>query len=161
MPTLIKDGAVAESPFRVVRDEEPDIRESNVLLPLSTYLEQIDSLKGRNDIGVWLDSHEEIETLEPYLDQLSIVALNFPQFHDGRSLSNATILRHHYGFAGELRAIGDVRRDVVNQMYRCGFNAFEPAEDQSPEDILKGLQGFSYNYQASIDRPTPLFRQRE
>ncbi|MEX2488250.1 MAG: DUF934 domain-containing protein [Pseudomonadales bacterium] len=161
MPTIVKEGEIVDSDFRVIWEEDAAINENNALLPLSTYIDNAESLKGRNDIGVWLDSHEEVETLEPFLDQLPIVALNFPQFHDGRSLSNATILRHHYAFAGEVRAIGDVRRDLVNQMYRCGFNAFEPAEDQTPEDIVSGLKGFTYNYQASIDRPVPLFRLRE
>lgn len=161
MPTIIKDGEITQSDFRVVRDEEPDISESNVLLPLSTYLAHVQELKGRNDVGVWLDSHEEVEELEPWLDRLALIALNFPHFHDGRSLSNASILRQHYAYAGEVRAVGDVRRDVANQMFRCGFDAFEPAEDQTPEDILKGLEGFTYNYQASIDRPEPLFRRRE
>lgn len=160
MPTIIKEGKIIQSDIRVVRDEAPDISESNVLLPLTTYLELSEVLKGRNDVGVWLDSHEEVEELEPFLDRLAVIALNFPHFHDGRSLSNASILRQHYDYAGEIRAVGDVRRDVVNQMLRCGFNAFEPAEDQTPDDILKGLEGFTYNYQASIDRPDPLFRLR-
>lgn len=160
MPKIVKDARVIDSSLRVVREEDPDITESNVLLPLSTWLQNAGSLKDRDDVGVWLDSHEEVEELEPWLDHLPVIALNFPQFHDGRPLSNAAILRQRYGYGGEIRAIGDVRRDVANQMLRCGFDAFEAAEDQTPEDILAGLQGFTYAYQASADHPKPLFRQR-
>lgn len=160
MPKIVKEAAVIDSDFRAIREEDPDATESNVLLPLATWLQNAEQLKDRDDVGVWLDSHEEVEELEPWLDQLPVIGLNFPQFHDGRPLSAATILRQRYGYQGEIRAIGDVRRDIANQMLRCGFDAFEPAEDQTPEDILAGLKGFTHAYQASADHPEPLFRQR-
>ncbi len=160
MSVIVKDGEIIESEFDVAREEDAGPGQHNVLLPLAVYLKNLETLKGRNDVGVWLDSHEEVEELAPFLDSLPVIGLNFPVFHDGRSLSSATILRRRYGYPGEIRAIGDVRRDVVNQMYRCGFNAFEPAGDQTPEDIVTGLSGFTYAYQATIDRPRPLFRER-
>jgi len=89
-----------------------------------------------------------------------VIALNFPSFFDGRSLSSANILRRRYGYTGELRAIGDVRRDQLDQMQRCGINAFQLAEGQDIRKALSSLSSFSYNYQSSIDRPEPLFRQR-
>lgn len=160
MSTIVKDGEVTQSTFRVVREEDTGIDEENVLLPLSIYLQNADALEDRADVGVWLDSHEEVEEISPYLDRLPVIGLNFPQFHDGRALSSATLLRRTWGYMGEIRAIGDVRRDFVHEMYRCGFDAFEPAEDQTPEDLLQGLKGFTYAYQATIDRPEPLFRIR-
>ena len=160
MTVIIKCGSITESEFHVIAEADADINHSNALLPLACYLDNADRLEGRNDIGVWLDSHEEVEGLAPYVNHLPVIALNFPLFHDGRPFSSATILRRHYRYGGELRAIGDVRRDMVNEMHRCGFDAFEPAEDQTPEQILEGLAGFTYAYQSAMDRPGPLFRLR-
>jgi uncharacterized protein (DUF934 family) len=58
--------------------------------------------------------------------------LNFPAFTDGRNYSNARLLRDRYGFKGELRAIGDVLRDQLFFMHRCGFDAFAMRADKDP-----------------------------
>lgn len=161
MPTLILDKTITDSPFSAVDAGDADPGASNVLLPLQTWLEHRDTLEGRNDVGVWLDADEEVEEIAGLVSQIPVIGLNFPRFFDGRSLSSANILRRKYGFAGELRAIGDVRRDQLLDMYRCGFNAFEMAEGEDLEKALATLKGFTFNYQATIDRPEPLFRQRE
>src|SRR3546814_19895468 len=38
---------------------------------------------------------------------------------------SARLLRERYGFKGELRAVGNVLRDQLFFMLRCGFDAFE------------------------------------
>jgi uncharacterized protein (DUF934 family) len=109
--------------------------------------------------GVWLDAHEEVETLSDFIGKIPVIALNFPTFADGRAYSSANLLRRHYGFEGELRAIGDVRIDQFEQMARCGFNAFELADGQNAQRAIERMQGFAISYQLTIDR-SPLFRQR-
>ena len=111
------------------------------------------------DYGVWLDSDEEVELLEGKLN-CNVIALNFTAFNDGRAYSSAHILRRRYGYEGEIRAIGDVRRDELEQMIRCGFDAFELADSQDIEASLASLSGFSVSYQPTADRPEPLFRRR-
>jgi uncharacterized protein (DUF934 family) len=86
--------------------------------------------------------------------------LHFPLFSDGRHLSTANILRRRYHYTGEVRAFGDVRRDEMEQMHRCGFNAYVPPEGKSAEELLEGLKLFTYSYQSSVDRLEPLFRLR-
>ena len=71
-----------------------------------------------------------------------------------------TLLREKHGFAGELRAIGDVLRDQLYYLRQCGFNAFAVRSDRNLEAALKGLSDFSDNYQATAARPVPLFRRR-
>jgi len=156
MPQLIIDKAIAESPYRV--GTEADLAEPNILLPLAVYLEHRTQLAARNDVGIWLDAGEEAEDIATFASRLPVIALNFPTFHDGRSLSNATILRRRFNYTGEIRAIGDVRRDQLDQMQRCGINAFEMAAGQDLQQALASLSGFTYTYQGSIDRPAPLFR---
>ena len=161
MPTIIKNKTITDSPFELVDAESADIRANNVLLPLAVFLENSAAIKGRNDIGVWIDAGEDVEDIEAVANQLPIIALNFPAFGDGRAYSSANILRRKFGYKGEIRAVGDVRRDQLEQMLSCGINAFDMAEGQDLEQSLDGLKHFSHNYQGTIDRPEPLFRHRE
>jgi uncharacterized protein (DUF934 family) len=165
MPTIIKDSAIVESPFTVISIEEvtenPDVSDRpNCLLPQTFYLQRQVELAGREDFGVWLAPDDDVETLADLVHQFPVIALHFPTFGDGRAYSSAAILRTRLQYQGEIRAFGDVRRDELEQMQRCGINAFQIAEDQDQQTCLRALSAFSFSYQASIDRPTPLFRQR-
>jgi uncharacterized protein (DUF934 family) len=111
-------------------------------------------------IGVWLDSHEDPEALADDLDRLSLVAVNFPKFTDGRGYSIARLLRERYHYQGEIRAIGDVLQDQLFYMQRCGIDAYALRADK---DIEKALAGLPYSAKPTRRRPTsrePLFRRR-
>jgi uncharacterized protein (DUF934 family) len=69
-------------------------------------------------------------------------------------------LRERYGWRGELRAIGDVLRDQLNFMARCGFDAFAVRADKDIHDALRAFEEFSVKYQGAFDTPQPLFRRR-
>ena len=88
------------------------------------------------------------------------VEVNFPAFTDGRGYSIARLLRERYGYQGELRAVGDVLRDQIFYLSRVGFDAFLLREDQDVDEALAALADFSEAYQASVERPQPLFRRR-
>lgn len=160
MPSLIKDQTITESEFSVADAETASIESSNTILPLPFYLEHRAQLKGRNDVGVWLEAGEDIEDIAEFVNELPVVALNFPAFADGRAYSSANLLKRTMQYHGEVRAIGDVRRDQLSQMVHCGFNAFELAEGQDAAKCLEALEGFSYNYQSTVATPEPLFRKR-
>ncbi|MGE7989640.1 DUF934 domain-containing protein [Pseudomonas sp. NPDC089554] len=131
------------------------------IVPLHLWRDHAHVLKARDGgLGVWLDSDEEAEEIGEDVGQFQVIALNFPAFTDGRSYSNARLLRDRYQFKGELRAIGDVLRDQLFYMARCGFDAFAIRADKSPEDALQSLKDFSVTYQAATDEPLPLFRRR-
>lgn len=161
MPTLIIDGNIEDSAFVTVEAEAADLSASNVLLPMATWLENRDALAGRNDVGVWLGPDDEVEKIADAVSTFPVIALNFPAFVDGRCLSTANMLRRRYGYTGELRAFGDVRRDQVEQMRRCGINAFHMADGQDLEATIGAMTQFSHGYQATIDNPEPLFRNRQ
>ena len=61
----------------------------------------------------------------PLLDDLSLVALAFPAFNDGRSFSKAELLRSRHHFEGPIRATGQVLVDQLPHMLRLGFTEFE------------------------------------
>jgi len=158
---IIKDGKIVDDVWTVLGEsDEAQHRGSYIIVPLSVWLAERDELADRKDVGVWLNSDEEPETIGEDLDGLPAVAVNFPTFTDGRGYSIASIIRRKFAYKGELRAIGDVRRDQIEQMLRCGFDTFAVDEDQI-EDALDGVTSFTYSYQSSIDRPEPLFRSHK
>ena len=81
-------------------------------------------------------------------------------FSDGRGYSYAQLLSTQYGYSGELRAIGDVLRDQLFYLKRCGFNSFALREDQKIEEAVNNLSDFNETYQASSDNPKPLYARR-
>lgn len=116
---------------------------------------------GRRSAGLWINPDEDFEADMSFLAQVEVVAVHIASFRDGRGLSVSHLLRTRYAWRGELRAIGDVLRDQLRQMRRCGFDAFAIRHDKDIEDALKGLTPRPIHYQGAADDPTPLFRRRD
>ncbi len=111
--------------------------------------------------GIWLAPEDEPGEVKTEFGRVSVLAVDFPVFRDGRGFSTAYLLRTRYGWTGQLRAIGDVLRDQLFYMQRVGFDAFAVREDKDIHDALNGLSDFSEAYQASWDRKSPLFRRAQ
>jgi uncharacterized protein (DUF934 family) len=94
------------------------------------------------------------------LENFALIAVNFAHFVDGRGYSIARLLRGRYHWCGELRATGDVLRDQLFYLSRCGFDSFALRADQNPQTALTAFEDFSEAYQSSVERPQPLFRRR-
>jgi len=135
------------------------------IVPLAVFRARKDELAPRiaaGEIGVWLESFELVEDLAATVDDINalpVIAYDFPKFVDGRGFSAAVLLRSRYGYKNELRAIGDVLRDKLYFMQRCGFDAYAIRADRSAEDALASLRDFSEPYQASVAEPQPLWRR--
>lgn len=164
MQQLIKGDALVKETWHVLPADtslEGLSNSDDLIVPLDLWLEHSHALKARDGgLGVWLNSDEEVEAIADDLEHFQVVALNFPVFSDGRSYSNARLLRDRYGYKGEVRAIGDVLRDQLFLMKRCGFDAYVIREDRNAEEALQSLKDFSEVYQAATDQPQPLFRRR-
>jgi uncharacterized protein (DUF934 family) len=130
------------------------------IVPLS-YLRTTSDEQSMSDIrAVWISPDDDFEPLVPRLREMDMIAVDFPTFRDGRGYSVATLLRSRYGWKGELRAIGDVLRDQLNYMRRCGFDSFAVRADKDIHDAIKSFSHYSVKYQGAIDDPLPLFRRR-
>ena len=166
MATIIKDRQLAADNWQLLKPAAdgglpPLPQTGDVIVPRALWLERREALSFRaGRLGVWLDSHEEPASIAGDLDRFALVAVNFPAFTDGRGYSIARLLRKRHGYKGELRAIGEVVRDHLFFMASCGFDAFLLREDQDPEAALAAFGDFSDAYQASVERPLPLFRRR-
>ena len=163
MPRLIKDGAIVEDRWTLLREaaslaDAP--AETAIIVSLALWRTNREALLARREVGVWLKPDDDPDALAADVGALPLIAIEFPKFTDGRGYSTAQILRQKYGFADELRAIGDVLRDQLYYMQQCGFNAFAMRSDRSLEDALRALGDFSEGYQASVRQPMPLFRRR-
>lgn len=166
MSRIIKDACIVDDAWQILRladgqmPADVSVPTGPVIVPLAVWQAQRAALADRHDVGVWLDSHEGPEAIAPDLAQFGVVAVNFPKFADGRGYSTARLLRERYGYAGELRAIGDVLQDQLYFLRRCGFDAYAVRADKDIEAALAGLRTFSDAYQAAVDQPVPLFRRR-
>lgn len=85
------------------------------------------------------------------------IDLSFPKFTDGRAFSQAVLLRRRYGFAGDIRATGDVLIDQLVQMARSGFTSAVLAEGQNPEAAERQFARYRAFYQGDALEPRPLF----
>ncbi|MEM8498329.1 MAG: DUF934 domain-containing protein [Pseudomonadota bacterium] len=159
---LIKDEQLMETDGWIFLDKEATEYPGAglIVLPLLLWVEKREQLLVRGDCAVWLDSEQEPEPLLADLEQLPMIAINFPVFSDGRAYSYARRLRQ-LGYKGEVRAIGDVLPDQLHYMSRCGFDAFELRGDTSTEAAFLQKSSISVAYQAAQDQPKPLFARRE
>ena len=165
MSTLIKlingRASWANDAFVDVADEDPIPSEGGIIVSSSRLLEDPEALlNGRRPVGARLAAGEAVEALHPYLDRLALVALVFPKFRDGRAFSSAMVLRERYGFKGEIRAVGDVMRELARFMVRCGIDAYMPMDGSTPEDWDRAVFRFRHVYQTAADGQAPAFALR-
>ena len=159
----LRDGVARREPddrWTLIKDTSGDVPSGPLILPLALWLKRRFEHHPVFD-AVWLGPDDEVESLAPWLNRLPMIALEFPNFRDGRAYSQAYLLRTRLGWAGELRAIGDVLRDQLFYLHRCGFDAFALRADKDPYEALESLKDFSVTYQAATDEPLPLFRRRQ
>lgn len=148
--------------IRVVANEEGvvSIPEAGaVLLPYQYWLGHQVELAGR-EVAVCFAPDDEPESLPVDANTFAMIACDFPAFTDGRGFSIGRLLRERHGFTGELRAVGDVFKDTINYLARCGFTAFDVRSDKDIVEAAKGLDDFTNSYQSSVAQPLPLFRRR-
>lgn len=112
-----------------------------------------------NATAVRIEPGDDARDLLPHLGRIALVEVNFPVYGDGRGYSAARILREE-GFTGEIRAVGDVLVDQLNNMRRCGFDAFQPDVPMNEADMQAALDTWPEVYQATTDGRNPIWNLR-
>ena len=166
---LIKDRKLAHDRWKLLDAIEVgedgvarELPDGDVIVPLAAWRNLREQLVARDGrVGVWLAGNEDPADIAADLAHFDVMAVRFASFTDGRGYSIGRLLRERYGWRGELRAIGDVQRDQIFYLTRCGFDAFQLREGEDPNVALEAFNDFHDGYQASVDRPVPLFRRRE
>ena len=144
LQVLSKDGTIADNTYQVI-GEDGVLPQGDVVLTVEQ-LDQLAQVSGKKALLVTVDASPE--THEFPLDQLDAIFIDFAGFNDGRGYSFAALLRRQ-GFQGELRATGDVFKDVLNYMKRSGFDTFVIKEGKDILEAAVGLNDFRNPYQAS------------
>lgn len=165
MRKIIVNGEIVTDHWTTVHPKDSGELEvpakGNVLVSLDTWQAEKDALlKHDGKIGLLLNGDAELEDFADDLEQFDLVAINFPKFADGRGYSLARLIRERAGYHGELRAVGDVLRDQLFYLHRCGFNAFVIREDRDVEDALNAFSDFTVTYQADVHEERPIYHRR-
>lgn len=160
---LIKNKQVVPNDgWQHVADDQPVPAQGDVVIGLARVLAEPSLLQGRSgQLGLRLEPNDEVQSLAAFLPQLSLVAINFPKFGDGRGYTKARILRERFGYKGELRAVGEVLADQLFYMFRCGIDSMALAAGKDVDAALRALEDFSVTYQAATDEPRPLYRRAQ
>ncbi|WP_175723450.1 DUF934 domain-containing protein [Burkholderia ambifaria] len=102
-----------------------------------------------------IGNDEELPPLAARIAQAARIDLHFPSFTDGRAYSQAYLLRKRFGFAGDLRATGDVLIDQLLLMERTGFSSAVLGADADLASAQRQLDRFPGFYQRDARTATP------
>jgi uncharacterized protein (DUF934 family) len=163
MPRLIKDRTLVADRWQLLRDAmtNADVPAcSAVIVPLALWRAERAALLARGDAGLWLGPADDPAQIAADLASLPVVAIDFPQFADGRGYSTARLLRQRYGYRRELRAVGDILRDQLFALEEVGFDAFLLREDVEAAAALASFDDFRSVYAPTVGHPAPWFRRR-
>ncbi len=146
MPLLDAGLPVADR-FVAVADDAP-LPDAPALIPLAR-MASVDA--GRNaELGVQVKSTTQPEDIAPYLDRVTLVAVEFPKFRDGRGFTIARALRERYGYTGEIRAVGHFLPDQYSQLLRCGFSSAAVPDGADLAAWQEALRVVHLAYQADV-----------
>ena len=151
---LLKAGRFVADDWRALGDDEAVPESGRIIVSLTRLLADAATFEAFGGaLGVRIEPGQRVEQIEPWLQRLALVALSFPSFADGRAFSTARILRERYGFAGEVRAVGDVQIDRYQFMRQCGFDAFEIRPERSHTHWARAEIEMSLTYQPDYAEP--------
>ncbi len=158
---LVEDGSLREDDWRHLEDEEAAPDDVPVTVSLARWKKQRESLRARpGKLGLRLPNDAAPEEIASDLARFDLIVLHFPKFTDGRAYSQARLLRSRHRYHGELRASGNVLRDQLLFMRRCGFNTFFVDDRAIKEDWAKAFGEFDVFYQNAPDNRPWVMRQR-
>jgi uncharacterized protein (DUF934 family) len=112
-------------------------------------------------VAVALSNDIDVNDIVSDLPRISMVALHFPKWVDGRAYSQARLLRVRHRYDGEIRATGDVVVDMMPLLHRTGFSAVVLRGDQVQASAERALSFFPDHYQGDAHNNPPRFARSE
>ena len=99
MPLLKNGKEVTEDKWVRVEDDADLPEDCHALVSMGRWLKDRETLLTRNKpIGVALQSSDNPDEIMDDLDRFSLIAVDFPQFKDGRGFSYGRLIRHRGGY---------------------------------------------------------------
>lgn len=149
---IIKDQSIVEDHWQRVADEAALPAAGDIIISYKRWQQQRTALLAQQlGLGVIIGNGVSVDEIKDDLQHFKLIVIEFPQFKDGRGYSYARLLRERYRYPHEIRASGNVLRDQLLPMARCGINAFELEAGRSLEDALTAFNDFSVRYQPAAD----------
>lgn len=157
MPLLINREVVADN-WTLINEESLD-QAGDIIVPLALYLENKEALEGREgQLAIQVNGDDDLAVVLESLDKFPLIAIDFPAFRDGRGFSIARLL-NRAGYKGEIRATGDVGRDRIAYMERCGFTAIQISDEIYKDEMLSAFTEVSNYYQSATDNNRAVYHQ--
>jgi len=151
MRQLIKQREIVEDSWRYA-EEDPLGRARALILPLARWKEERQRWwLWDGKLGIRIGPTDAVGDLREDFLRIGLIAIEFGGLAEGRGYSQAQLFRSRYRFTGELRAVGNVQRDQLFYMARCGFDAFELPPGADLDVALTAFDDFSVAYQGAPD----------
>jgi len=153
MPILINTRDIIDDGWTHLDDDQAFTRHSKVIVSPSRLKREWGQIKNAGlSVGVKLEPGAVVSSLTFCIENLHLIVLQFDSFDDGRAFSQAKMLRDRYHYSGEIRAIGEVIRDQLGFMQRCGFSQFEICESEDSQLALQAFGEITHGYQSDLIR---------
>ncbi len=152
MAVVDRNGPLKDAWTRIGEDA-PAPKGASVIVSLARLKNEHNSLfSAAGAVGVEVASDVDLADLEPFLARLGVIVVRMATMRDGRVFSTGRLLRERYGYAADLRAVGDFIPDQVLFLLRCGFTSFEVGEKFPVESLKQSVAAYSVWYQKATDR---------
>ncbi len=152
---IIKDKKIIEDNdnwTHIADNEEIKNGDNNITVSLSRWKKEKSALDNHTGkLGIRLSPADKLEDIADDLENLGLIALDFPAYTDGRLFSQARLLRSQHGFDGEIRAMGSYMPDQVFYLARVGVNSFQLEDSEKLPLALSTIGDFTVKYQTSTN----------
>jgi uncharacterized protein (DUF934 family) len=162
MPLIDRTGEISDVWTRLPAAEIGGA--SRALVPLDDVGLALGERVDGQEIGAETGNTLVVEEIDGQtLARLSLIAIAFPAFGDGRGFSLARQLRRA-GFVGRLRAVGPLIADQFPYALACGFDEVElPRESFARQPAAQwkaALERLQTTYQPRADGDLSIFERR-
>lgn len=152
MAVVDRNGPLADG-WQRLADDAPVAKGASVIVSLTRLKNEHNSLfSAASRVGVDVGGDVNLDELEPFLPRLGVIVVRFANMRDGRVFSIGRLLRERYGYAADMRAVGDFIPDQVLFLLRCGFTSFEVAETFPISSMKHSIAAYTAWYQRATDR---------
>ncbi len=161
--SVVKNGHVLPDQWVNWPDDAGRPTRSNIIVSLGRWRREHQKLSARPlELGLALKTEDSPLDVPGDVNRFDLITIDFPVFTDGRGYTTARLLRERLGYTGELRAVGDVRRDQYAFLRRSGFDAIVGSSQQLADLWDLAPREMSFPFQAAADdRVTvPVLRRR-
>lgn len=159
---VIKNRQIADINWQLHEGDQPVPDQGNIIVSYDFYkANRGELLKRSGETGILLKGENNVDLIAEDLDSLHLVAIDFGKFSDGRGYSHARLLRDKYKYQADILAIGDILRDQVADLVRCGINLIKFTDHRDIQDALQAFSEFSHYYQPATDKGSIINQLRQ